>query len=63
MKHEIRSADSPEGGRWNDFAITPRGHMLTIGRVDDERKGSVELWEFDGIDAAANAVPVKDGEN
>jgi hypothetical protein len=37
--------------------------MLTIGRVDDERKGSVELWEFDGIDAAANAVPVKDGEN
>ena len=48
VKHEIRSAASPKGGRWNDFAITTEGHMLAIGGVDNERKGSVELWDFDG---------------
>jgi WD40 repeat protein len=63
VKHEIRSADSPQGGRWNDFAITPQGHMLAIGGVDKLRKGSVQLWDFDGLGTAANSAPVKDGEN
>ncbi|MHC4406283.1 MAG: WD40 domain-containing protein, partial [Planctomycetota bacterium] len=44
MEHEIRPADSPQGGHWNDFAIAPQGHMLAIGGLDDERKGSVEVW-------------------
>jgi WD40 repeat protein len=62
VKHEIRSANSPQGGRWNDFAITPQGHILAIGGVDKERKGSVELWDFDGLGTAANSAPVNDGE-
>jgi hypothetical protein len=61
--HDIPSADSPQGGRWTDFAIAPQGHMLAIGGVDDEQKGSVELRDFDGIGTAANSAPVKDGEN
>ncbi|MCH7726631.1 MAG: hypothetical protein IH991_09155 [Planctomycetes bacterium] len=40
---EIRSADFPKGGRWNDFAIMPQGQILAIGGVDSEGKGSVEL--------------------
>ncbi|MHC4403026.1 MAG: hypothetical protein ACYTG0_25475, partial [Planctomycetota bacterium] len=46
VKHEIRPADSPQGGGWNDFAIAPQGHMLAIGGVDNERKGSVEVWSL-----------------
>jgi WD40 repeat protein len=49
MMREMRSADSPHGGRWSDFAIAPQGHRLAIGGVDKERKGSVELWDFDGL--------------
>jgi hypothetical protein len=53
VTHEIRSADSFWGGRWHDFAIAPQGHKLAIGRVDNVGKGSVEIWEFDGLGAAA----------
>jgi len=45
MKHEIRPADSLQDVRWDDFAITPQGH-LAIGGVDDEGKGSVEVWNL-----------------
>ena len=63
VRHEIRSADSPQDGRWTDFAIAPQGHVLAIGGVDDERKGSVEIWDLDGPGTAATSAPVKDGEN
>jgi WD40 repeat protein len=63
VKHEIRSADSPQGGRWNDFAITPQGQMLVIGGVDDEQKGNVNVWDFDHPNTAADSAPVKDGKN
>ncbi len=46
MKHEIRPADFSQGGRWNDFAFAPQGHMLAIGGVGKEGKGSVELWNM-----------------
>jgi hypothetical protein len=59
VKHEIRSADSPQSGQWNDFAITPQGHQLAIAGVDNERKGSVELWDFDNDGIAANSAAVK----
>ena len=45
-KHEIRSADSSQAGRWNDVAVAPRAHLLVIGGVDNQRKGSVELWIY-----------------
>ncbi|MHB1037697.1 MAG: WD40 domain-containing protein [Pirellulales bacterium] len=48
MKHEIRPADFSQGGRWNDFAIAPQGHMLAIGGVGKEPKGSVEVWDLEG---------------
>ena len=57
------SADSPQGGRWNDFATAKRGHMLAFGGVDDERKGSVELLGLDGPGTAADSAPVKDGKD
>ena len=69
LMHEIPSADSPQGGRWTDFAIAPQAHMLAIGGVDEDRpvgflrKGSIELWDLDGFGSAANSAPVKDGEN
>ena len=63
MMHEIRPAGSPQGRPWKDFAIAPQGHMLAIGAVDDERRGSVEVWDFDRPDTAANSTPVKDAEH
>jgi WD40 repeat protein len=56
-----QSAD--EGARWNDFVIAKRGHVLAIGGVDNERKGSVVVWDFSGPDTAANPTPVKDAED
>jgi WD40 repeat protein len=53
------SADSPRGGRWNDFATAKRGHMLAFGGVDDERKGSVEILGG----PAADSAPVKDANS
>jgi len=53
VMHDIPSADSPQAGQWTDFAIAPQAQMLAIGGLDDERKGSVELWEFDGPGTAA----------
>jgi len=61
VRHEIRSADSPQGGRWTDFAIAPQGRMLAIGGVDNERKGSVELWDLDGLGTAASSAPIEVG--
>ena len=69
LMHEIPSADSPQAGRWTDFAIAPQAHMLAIGGVGERplagflRKGSVELWDLDGHGTAANSAPVKNGEN
>ncbi len=63
VRHEILSADSRQGERWTDFAIAPQAHMLAIGGLDKERKGIVQLWEFDGPGTAANSAPVKNGEN
>jgi WD40 repeat protein len=67
MMHEIRSADYAKGGRWHDFAIAPQGHILAIGGVDSERKGSVELWDFlwdfDGPGPPASSAPAKDAEH
>lgn len=47
MKHEIRSIDSHQGGRWNDFAITPQGHMLAVGGIDAEKRGFVTVWDLE----------------
>jgi serine/threonine-protein kinase len=47
LKHEIRSAASPQGGRWNDFAIAPQGHLLAIGGSGADNGGFVEVWELD----------------
>ena len=45
VKSEIRSTDSPEGGRWNALAIASQGHMLAIGGVDDANQQSIlEVW-------------------
>jgi hypothetical protein len=48
VAHEIRSADSPRGGRWKDFALSPQGHRLAIGGIDDEERGSVTVRDLDG---------------
>jgi WD40 repeat protein len=50
-KHEIRPADSHQDIRWSDFAIAPQGHMLAIGGVDKERRGSVEVWSTRSSDS------------
>jgi serine/threonine protein kinase len=47
VKHEIRSTDFPQSGRWNDFAITP--HKLAIGGIDAEKRGFVELWDLGSV--------------
>jgi hypothetical protein len=47
VKHEIKAADSPQGGRWNDFAIAPQNHMLAIGGIDPEKRGFVTVWDLD----------------
>jgi hypothetical protein len=49
MQHEIRPTEFHDV-RWDDFALAPRGDMLAIGAVDNQRKGdvqrevSVEVW-------------------
>jgi len=53
MNHEIRSADFPQGGRWNDFAITPPSHMLAIG---EEERGT-QLVSAEGLCVGALFVP------
>jgi len=63
VMHDIPLADSPQGGRWTDFAVAPQAHMLAIGGQDNERKGTVELWDFDAPGTAANSTPMKNGEN
>ncbi len=60
--HEISSADSPQGGRWHDFAIAPRGDLLAIAWLGNERRGGVELWGFSRPAATAGATPAKGGE-
>jgi hypothetical protein len=61
VNREIRSADSPQGGRWYDFALPPHGRRLAISGVDNSQKGTVEIWEFldTSTDTAAN---LKDAE-
>src|SRR4029079_8367397 len=66
VQHEIKCADfltaTPrQGAQWTDFAITPTGPRLAIGGVDKERKGSVEIWDLQGLGAAKSA-PAKEGE-
>jgi WD40 repeat protein len=51
VKHEIRSADSSPGGRWNDFTLSPQGHLLAIGGIDAEKRGFVDVWDLDGAPA------------
>ena len=43
----IEAQSAAQGGRCNDFVIGKRGHMLAIGGVDSERKGSVEVWDLE----------------
>ena len=62
VKREIKSDSQSRDGRWNDFAIAPQGHLLVIGAVD-EQEGSVEVWDLDGLGAAANSAPSKKSEN
>jgi WD40 repeat protein len=61
-KREIRSADSPRGGKWNDFVFGSHGRLLAIGGVDAERNGKVELWNLDG-QGASDASPRPEGGN
>ena len=45
VKHELRPPkDSPQGGRWRDFAIAPQAYMLAIGGTDARKRGFVEVW-------------------
>ncbi|MBC7852208.1 MAG: hypothetical protein IAF94_02135, partial [Pirellulaceae bacterium] len=68
VQHEIKCAaflpaTPRQGSQWIDFAITPTGPRLAIGGVDKERKGTVEIWDLAGPDAAANPTAVKGGAN
>ena len=47
VKHEIRPADSSQGGEWTDFAIASQRRKMAIGGVDNARRGSVELWGWE----------------
>jgi serine/threonine protein kinase/WD40 repeat protein len=39
---------TPEGGaQWNDLVTAKDGHLLVIGGVDRERKGTIAVWDFD----------------
>lgn len=38
------SADS--AAKWNDLVTAKRGHMLAIGGVDHEEKGTLQIWDF-----------------
>jgi serine/threonine-protein kinase len=48
LKHVIQSANSPEGGRWNDLAIAPEVRRLVIGGVDADKRGVLTMWDLDG---------------
>jgi len=45
MRLEIESDCSRYSGRWNDFALPPRGDFITIDGVHREQKGIVEFWD------------------
>ncbi len=54
---------SDQGARWNDLVTAKQGHVLAIGGLDKEHKGSVEVWNFDNADTAPESAPQKDGDN
>ena len=65
VQREIECADflpaTPrQGAQWTDFAIAPKAARLVIVGVDKERKGSVEVWDFDGAGAEKSPAPTKD---
>ena len=60
VKHEIRATDFPQGGRWNDFAITPDGDTLALGGIDAQKRGFVEVWALDGAAADRLESPPKE---
>ncbi len=43
-----RSADSRDGGRWNDFVILKQGRVWVTGGKDSEGKGTVRILDPDG---------------
>ena len=62
MKHKIRPADSPQGGRWDDSRFARARPLLVIGGVGKEQTGSVEVWSTgssDNTNAPASASPAK----
>ena len=49
-RQEITPLASPQRSVWNDLAVVPSGRFLAIGGADDEKKGSVELWDLGGLE-------------
>ncbi|MBW3540422.1 MAG: protein kinase [Planctomycetes bacterium] len=47
VKHEIKVANSPQGGQWNDFSLPQQGTLLAIGGIDAEKQSFVEVWSLD----------------
>ena len=53
VRHDIPAVVYPQFAHWNDFSIATRGSILAIGGSNETRKGSVELWDFAGLNTAA----------
>jgi hypothetical protein len=57
---QVASADS--GARWNDLGTAKQGHMLALGGVDSEGRGSIQVWDFPAHGAAASSAPAKNSQ-
>jgi WD40 repeat protein len=44
-------------GRWDDFALSPRGNALAVGGVDADGRGVVEVWDLGGAATDARPAP------
>ncbi len=49
LKREVPNVDFAHGARWNDLNIASKANVLVTGGVDKDRKGVVEIWNWDGV--------------
>ena len=50
---EIHPSDD-ESQRWNDLSLAAQAHTLVIGGIDKQKRGGVEVWDFNGITPRAS---------
>ena len=48
LRRELRAADSPPAGRWQDVSLALQVNRIAIGGTDADQKGMVTVWDLSG---------------